>query len=157
MVFGLILEFFTDLFNIVRAALPPTLAALRSDPLLLFRVSALRGVIFTQIWSLMSDDVNENGKEVKIKLLTPHAYGTVLDIGAGFGATMPFLDQSKVKKYIALEPNSRFHEGIRRTAATVGFSEYDGTLGACLVSVIPHMLASRRFGGANERWQKSCP
>jgi hypothetical protein len=39
-----------------------------------------------------------------------------------------FLDKTKVTKYIALEPNIRMHEEIRKTANAEGFTEEAGTL-----------------------------
>ena len=43
--------------------------------------------------------------------------GTVLDFGAGSGIYMKycFRDDSKVKKYIALEPNKHLHPILRKT------------------------------------------
>ncbi|KAH7100783.1 hypothetical protein BKA62DRAFT_705613 [Auriculariales sp. MPI-PUGE-AT-0066] len=128
MVFHLVVPFFTDLFTFIGWAYAPTLAALRDDPTLLLQPLTLRRVAFAAIWTKLSEHVDENARPTKQKLVTPHAYGTVLEIGAGFGVTMRYLDRTKVIKYIAVEPNPGMHVHIRRVAAEVGFSEYDGTL-----------------------------
>jgi hypothetical protein len=35
------------------------------------------------VWNLYGNSVDEAGRNVKTGLITPHAYGVVLDIGAG--------------------------------------------------------------------------
>ncbi|KAH7103472.1 hypothetical protein BKA62DRAFT_768877 [Auriculariales sp. MPI-PUGE-AT-0066] len=128
MVFHLLVDFFSRTLELLGWAFQPTLAALRKDPTLLIQPLALRRVVFTAIWTRLSDDVDEGARPTKKKLITPNAYGTVLELGAGLGVTMRYLDRTKVTKYIAIEPNPSMHIHIRRVAAEVGFSEYDGTL-----------------------------
>ncbi|KAI0694056.1 hypothetical protein BC835DRAFT_1035614, partial [Cytidiella melzeri] len=54
--------------------------------------------------------VDENCREVKTSLITPHACGVVLDVGA-----------AKVTKYVALEPNIHMNSKIRKVADAAGF------------------------------------
>ena len=121
--------FFTDLAAALRVAWRPTFHAVCKDPIFLLRPFALRRVFFANVWDSFAASTDENGRAVKQGLITPRASGIVLEIGAGLGHTMPYLDKSRVKKYIALEPNRLMHTAIRETAASCGFSEYDGTLG----------------------------
>ncbi|EJD41911.1 hypothetical protein AURDEDRAFT_115320 [Auricularia subglabra TFB-10046 SS5] len=120
--------FFQDLFAAICVAFWPTLHAISSSPSTLLRPFALRRIFFAHVWTSFSAQVDEGGRAVKQGLVTPHAAGVVLDIGAGHGHTMHYLDRTRVTKYIALEPNKLMHTPIRRTAAECGYSEYDGNL-----------------------------
>ncbi|KAG1900512.1 uncharacterized protein F5891DRAFT_1128413 [Suillus fuscotomentosus] len=71
---------------------------------------------------------DEAGRAVKKGLITPHAYGVVLDLGAGHGHTVNYLDHSRVTKYVAVEPNVHMHAKLRRTASAAGYNEDNGTL-----------------------------
>ncbi|KZV78306.1 hypothetical protein EXIGLDRAFT_717173, partial [Exidia glandulosa HHB12029] len=106
----------------------PTLADIRARPSLLLRPLALRRAFFTHVWAIFAQHIDEGGKEIKSKLVTPHALGVVLEIGAGHGHTAHYLDISKVTRYVALEPNLGFHAHIRQHAHDAGFVEADGTL-----------------------------
>ncbi|KAJ3555453.1 hypothetical protein NM688_g2567 [Phlebia brevispora] len=79
------------------------------------------------VWNTFGDSVDEGGREVKNNLL-PNAYGVVLDIGAGYGHTVKYLDLQKVTKYVALEPNVLMHDKIRKSAAKAGLTEETNTL-----------------------------
>ena len=46
----------------------------------------------------------------------------------GHGVSALYLDRTKVTKYVAVEPNVAMHDHIRRTAASAGFAEDDGSL-----------------------------
>jgi len=80
------------------------------------------------VWNVFGSLCDEGGKNVKLDLIPANATGTVLDIGAGHGHTVNYLDREKVSKYIALEPNTLMHPGIRKLAGAKGFTELDGTL-----------------------------
>lgn len=75
--------------------------------------------------------MDEGARGVKESLVRPHAYGVVLDIGAGHGHTIPYLDRSRVTKYIAIEPNVRMHSEIRDMAQKHGYSGEDAVVLAC--------------------------
>lgn len=120
--------FIKDFLAALRVALWPTVHAVYREPTMLLHPLSLRRFFFAQVWTSFSQAVDDGGRAVKQGLITPHAYGVVLDVGAGHGHTMLYLDRSRVTKYIALEPNRHMHMAIRRTAASCGFSEFDGTL-----------------------------
>jgi len=101
----------------------------------------------SHIWVLFGNPTDEAGRPTKEGLITPNAYGVVLDIGAGMsrftlkssfgcyyplllghGHTVGYLDRNKVTKYLALEPNTRMHMYIWAAAKDAGFSEEDGSL-----------------------------
>lgn len=54
--------------------------------------------------------------------------GQLFIISQGFGHSIQYLDRTKVTRYVALEPNTRMHIGLRHTAETAGFHESDGSL-----------------------------
>lgn len=100
------------------------------------------------VWMAWAEGTDANGRISKQDLITPHAFGTVLDIGAGLcflllagvkliltsescighGHTVNYLDRERVQKYIALEPNTLMHPHIRQRANASGFIESEGTL-----------------------------
>ncbi|KAK7457125.1 hypothetical protein VKT23_010425 [Stygiomarasmius scandens] len=90
----------------------------------------------------MGPGMDENEQELKKNLIYPHAHGVVLDLGAGQGITIKYLDRSRVKKYIALEPNMCMHAKIRETASAHGFAESDGNfiILSCSASDISSIL-----------------
>ncbi|KZT00122.1 S-adenosyl-L-methionine-dependent methyltransferase [Laetiporus sulphureus 93-53] len=104
------------------------IAAILRDPLLLFRLAALSSLFMAKVWVTFGDGIDENGRPVKERLIPGNARGVVLDIGAGHGHTVKYLDREKVIKYIALEPNQHMHPEIRQNAANAGFSEAAETL-----------------------------
>lgn len=144
MSFQILQDFFSQLRIFAGWALWPTIKDVWRSPSLLLHPMVLRRTFFTHLWAVFSKFIDQGGQPVKQKLITPNAYGIVLDIGAGMraslitacalsaptghGHTATYLDRSKVTKYIALEPNARFHAEIRRIAGEGGFVEADGTL-----------------------------
>jgi hypothetical protein len=67
----------------IRIAFWPTLLTLWKSPTLLLNPPKLSRVFFANIWVGFGPVLDESGKQVKEGLITPHAYGVVLDIGAG--------------------------------------------------------------------------
>ncbi|KAL0948389.1 hypothetical protein HGRIS_010971 [Hohenbuehelia grisea] len=112
----------------LQIALLPTLKALWQRPSLIFTPSALINIFMAHVWSFMAVHIDQNAKLEKAELLPSNAFGVVLDIGAGHGHTVNYLDRSKVSQYIALEPNAMMHNEIRAFANGAGFSEADETL-----------------------------
>lgn len=98
------------------------------SPSLLLRPIALSRVFFAYVWIPFGVGANENSRADKELLITPNAYGVVLDIGAGHGHTVNYLDHNRVTKYIALEPNTHMHARLRSAANAAGFREAEGTL-----------------------------
>jgi len=117
-----------DLTYAVRVAFIPTVRGISREPSLLFHPVSISRLFMSHVWSFFGNVTNENSREIKNGLLPENAYGVVLDIGAGYGHTINYLDNDKVTKYVALEPNTHMHEEIRRNANVAGFSEDSGTL-----------------------------
>jgi hypothetical protein len=67
----------------IGAALWPTTVAVWHTPSLLFRPQALSRIFMSHVWNPCGDILDEDGKDAKLALITPHAHGVVLDIGAG--------------------------------------------------------------------------
>lgn len=77
--FGLL----NDLWFGLTVALVPTVKAVLRNPLLLFQPSKISSLYLANMWLFFGDGVDSGAKDVKETLITPYAYGTVLDIGAG--------------------------------------------------------------------------
>jgi SAM-dependent methyltransferase len=139
-----------DLSLAIRAALPPTLAGIFHSPLLIFQPATLSRMFMAHVWVLFGNGVDTNARPEKERLIPGNAYGVVLDIGAGHGHTVNYLDRSKVTKYVALEPNTLMHSEIRALANAAGYSESDGTL--LIISSGAEDTASlvSAFGGKNK-------
>ncbi|KAG1850882.1 hypothetical protein F4604DRAFT_1807828 [Suillus subluteus] len=117
-----------DLYVVIKTGLWPTILAISHTPSLLLQPHELSHIFMSHVWKLFSNGVDGNTRTTKQKLITPHAYGVVLDIGAGHGHTINYLDHSRVTKYVSLEPNTHMHAEIRRTASAAGYTESTGTL-----------------------------
>jgi hypothetical protein len=136
-----------DMIELTRLALIPTLKDIYKNPYLLFHPLY---AFFSNVWGIIGPGMDEGEQDIKRNLITPHARGVVLDLGAGMyygqdifhafqqkiltherssghGHTIRHLDRSKVTKYIALEPNMCMHPKIREMASSHGFIESDGT------------------------------
>jgi hypothetical protein len=77
--FGLL----TDLRLFLFGGLWPTILVIWHAPSLLFRPLEISRIFMASVWNLYGNSVDEAGRNVKTGLITPHAYGVVLDIGAG--------------------------------------------------------------------------
>ncbi|KAF8881595.1 hypothetical protein BD779DRAFT_1648469 [Infundibulicybe gibba] len=112
----------------IQTALVPTLREIFRSPSLIFRPAALSQVFMAHVWFTVADGADEGGRPTKEDLITPNAHGVVLDLGAGYGHTMKYLQRSRVSKYIALEPNVHMHPRLRTFANAGGYTESDGSL-----------------------------
>ncbi|KAG7095063.1 hypothetical protein E1B28_005853 [Marasmius oreades] len=119
------LSILPELYCAIQVALFPTFRDVWLNPILIFDVFR---VFMTHVWVKFADPTNEGGRVVKEGLITPHATGIVLDLGAGHGHTVDFLDRQQVTTYIALEPNGDMHTLLRQRAAAAGYLESDGSL-----------------------------
>ncbi|KAJ6497517.1 hypothetical protein C8R45DRAFT_1211395 [Mycena sanguinolenta] len=128
MKFSAIFEMVERMCIALKLGLPAILRAIFRSPSLLFNWPALSRVSMARIWVPFGAGGDQGQREDKQKLITPHAHGVVLDLGAGHGHTVNYLDRTVVTKYIALEPNTLMHPRIREMAAAAGFNESDGTL-----------------------------
>jgi len=122
--FGLLI----DLRYAIQAAFLPTVSAILHAPSILFHPRALSQLFMSNVWVAFGNGVDEAGRAVKDGLIPANAQGIVLDLGAGHGHTVNYLDRSRVTKYVALEPNKLMHPGIRKTAEAAGYTEMAGTL-----------------------------
>ncbi|KAI0822164.1 hypothetical protein BC628DRAFT_1391251 [Trametes gibbosa] len=143
--FGLL----TDLRFAIQAAFFPTVSAIFRTPTLLFRPRDVSRLFMAHVWKTFGDGVDENARPVKQALIPGNAYGVVLDIGAGHGHTVGYLDPARVTKYVALEPNTLMHAEIRRRAATRGYTEEAGTLLVLPYGAEEPGLIASALGGAH--------
>ncbi|KAF8583685.1 hypothetical protein K439DRAFT_1661155 [Ramaria rubella] len=112
----------------IKHAFLPTFIEIVKSPRLLFSPRELSHLFFHHVWILYGDGTNQASYSVKTELISPNAYGVVLDLGAGHGHTIPYLSTNRVSKYVAIEPNVLMHSRIRETAVRAGFSEESDTL-----------------------------
>lgn len=61
----------------------PTLKALLREPALFLRPRQISRIYMANQWLLYGDGIDGNAKAEKEQIITPHAYGRVLDLGAG--------------------------------------------------------------------------
>jgi hypothetical protein len=106
----------------------PTLKAICREPSLIIRPTALSRTFMAVVWDVFAAPTDKSARPTKLALISPHARGAVLDIGAGHGHSVDYFDRRTVTAYIALEPNARMHPAIRTRATKAGFKEADGTL-----------------------------
>jgi len=122
------LSLLTDLRQAITIAVLPTLRDVFHNPTLLVRPQALSRVFMAHLWLVCGEGADSRSRDIKTLLIKPNAYGSVLDIGAGFGHSIQYFDRARVSRYIALEPNPLMHNHIRAKANEAGFHESDGTL-----------------------------
>ncbi|CAE7121874.1 unnamed protein product [Rhizoctonia solani] len=108
--------------KVVQLGLAPTFGDLIAQPSLLLDPTRLSQVFFSHVWTVLGPNIDSNSRSVKHDLLHPHASGVVLEIGAGHGHTMQYLDRTRVTRYVAIEPNAYMHDQIYKMAEKCGFS-----------------------------------
>jgi hypothetical protein len=145
------LSILPDLRTMINIGLWPTFVSVWQNPFLLLNPRKMSQTFMSHLWVVFGNDADEIGRPAKSKLITPHATGVVLDLGAGMsrlilcvkttvkiiacnyivstgcGHAASYLDQSKVTKYVALEPNVGMHKQLRLNASKAGYTEADGT------------------------------
>ncbi|KAE9385260.1 hypothetical protein BT96DRAFT_868482 [Gymnopus androsaceus JB14] len=117
-----------DLKLAMSFALIPTLKDVVKEPSMLLKPIALSRTFMAHVWVKFGAGTDDGARKVKQGLIPPFAGKIVLDIGAGHGHTVNYLERHKVQKYIALEPNVLMHGQIRDLANQAGYAESDGTL-----------------------------
>ncbi|KAF9066189.1 hypothetical protein BDP27DRAFT_1227855 [Rhodocollybia butyracea] len=118
-----------DLNLALKAALLPTVRDVIARPKLLLMPKILSQTFMAHVWTVFGAGTDEAARAVKENLITLHARGVVLDIGAaGHGHTVTYLQRRKVHKYVALEPNVLMHQRIRENANLAGYTEGNGSL-----------------------------
>ena len=116
-----------DLRLAIGFGLVPTIKAVLRNPTLLFRPVMLSRVFMKQIWTPFGEGIDKSSRADKVKIMQ-HAYGKVLDIGAGHGHAVNYLEKARASAYIAVEPNELMHAEIRTRANAAGYTEAKGTL-----------------------------
>ena len=74
----------TDIRLAIQIAILPTLKDVLHKPTLLFNPQALSRVFMAHLWLVLGENADLNSKDVKYQLINPNAYGSVLDVGAGW-------------------------------------------------------------------------
>ena len=71
----------------------PTLRDAFRNPTLLFRPRALSRVFMAHLWVVIGESSDTGSRDIKNQLINPNAYGSVLDVGAGwcFFISSPYL------------------------------------------------------------------
>ncbi|KAH8917782.1 S-adenosyl-L-methionine-dependent methyltransferase [Atractiella rhizophila] len=131
-----------DLIDCLRYSLSPTIRAVFRKPALLLSPSALRREFFSHTWALASDGMDAGRKEAKQKLLEGKVEGKVLDVGAGRGVTLRYLDKHKVELYIALEPNVNMHRAIMEEARALDWRPSQILLLPYTLEELPSLFSS---------------
>ncbi|KAF9221088.1 S-adenosyl-L-methionine-dependent methyltransferase [Gyrodon lividus] len=116
-----------DIRMAIQIAFWPTFKQIWAKPSLLFHPTAISRIFMSYVWTVFGTGIDENSGEIKRGLLTQHARGVVLDLGAAHGHAAKYLDKTQVTKYVALEPNTNMHDELRRTADAAGFNEASGS------------------------------
>jgi len=119
---------FLDLGSALLVAFIPTLLWVLTSPSRVFRPRSISQFFMAKTWETFGDAIDERDRADKDKLIAPNAHGVVLDLGAGNGHAIPYLDTKRVTKYVAVEPNALMHPKLRQTADKAGFTEANGTL-----------------------------
>ncbi|KAJ7180524.1 S-adenosyl-L-methionine-dependent methyltransferase [Mycena filopes] len=131
----------SDLRAAVRVATLPTLRSIWLQPSLLLRPALLSKTFFSAVWAAFAAPTDEGARPTKL-ILIPQATGVVLDIGAGHGHSIDYLDRTVVTNYVALEPNILMHDAIRARANSAGVPLLILGCGAEDTSAIQSQLAS---------------
>lgn len=123
---------FKPLFEIIAAihsALYPTLLAVWANPSLLCNVHRREGrlrisrIFYYHVWKSLANATDQAHRKSKLKLIRGRVSGITLELGAGLGHTLRYLDPNLVTFYIACEPNIAMHPEIRHRARRAGFTE----------------------------------
>ncbi|KLO10193.1 hypothetical protein SCHPADRAFT_878376 [Schizopora paradoxa] len=119
--------FLLDLQRSMGIALLPTLKAVFRDPSLVLKPLEVRRLYMAHVWAVYGDGIDESSRAQKEKVVCANARGVVLDMGAGYGHLVHYLEKERVTAYVALEPNKLMYETLRKTARAAGFVEEEGT------------------------------
>jgi hypothetical protein len=80
-----------DFCHAISVSLWPTVVDIYTSPSLLLRPSALSQIVMAHVWIIFGNPTDEGARTAKQGLITPNAYGVVLDIGAGAFRSTPEL------------------------------------------------------------------
>ena len=68
----------------ISTAILPTLRDVFHNPTLLFKPQALSHVFMAHLWVVFGEGADSGSREIKNQLINSNAYGSVLDVGAGW-------------------------------------------------------------------------
>ena len=68
----------------ISIAILPTLRDVYRNPTLLVKPQALSRVFMAHLWVVVGEGADLGSRDNKNQLITPNAYGSVLDVGAGW-------------------------------------------------------------------------
>ena len=85
------LSLLTDLRFAITIAILPTLRDVFHNPTLLVRPQALSRVFMAHLWLVYGPGSDLRSRDIKNDLIKPNAYGSVLDVGAGWCFSFFFL------------------------------------------------------------------
>jgi hypothetical protein len=83
MKFWSVVGFVDQIRMVIVLGLPPVLRAIYASPSLLFNPVALSRISMARVWTMFGMGIDINERPEKEALITPHAAGVVLDLGAG--------------------------------------------------------------------------
>ena len=78
------LSLLTDLRLAISIAILPTLRDVFRNPTLLVRPQALSRVFMAHLWLVLGEGADLGSRDIKNDLINTNAYGSVLDVGAGW-------------------------------------------------------------------------
>lgn len=103
-----------------------------ANPLLLLQPKRLQSEWFGALWKFLGPQMALSPEQTPyISRLFNRARGTVLELGPGNGDQMRHLvsavQDGRVERYVAAEPNQHLHERLTKNAIGVGFDPAAGT------------------------------
>jgi hypothetical protein len=84
------LSLLTDIWLAIKIAVLPTLRDVFHKPTLLFSPQALSRVFMAHLWLVIGEGADSGSRDVRHQLIYPNAYGSVLDVGAGWSVIFVF-------------------------------------------------------------------
>ncbi|KAA1107344.1 hypothetical protein PGT21_010814 [Puccinia graminis f. sp. tritici] len=98
---------------------------------------------FFHVWRRVAEDTDKLHRERKLELIRRRAFGVVLDVGAGLGHALRYLDSRLVTLYIACEPNQAMHPAIRTEAKKAGLKAQQCVIFPNSANELQHLIDSK--------------
>ncbi|OAV97213.1 hypothetical protein PTTG_05375 [Puccinia triticina 1-1 BBBD Race 1] len=142
------LEPLNEMLVAIRYGLYPTLLAMWVNPSLwgIHRREVrarISRTFFFHVWRRVAEDTDQRHRDRKLKLISRRAFGVVLDVGAGLGHALRYLDPRLVTLYIACEPNKAMHPAIRVEAKKAGFRVQQCVIFPNPANELHHLIAAK--------------
>lgn len=100
--------------------------------------------ISNKVWYYAGPGMDKGVSKYRREQLSS-AQGSLLEIGAGHGYTLLYLDPSKVEKVTCIEPNAEMHMALTENAKQAGFEESKGNFSVHALQGETEALASEKF------------